>query len=420
MKWLKESAAAWPEKKFLGELTFGEAFSRVEEIAYRYALLGDRQVAFAPRNREEDALTLFSLLALGKEVLLLNPKLPETEIVSQMRKLHIYTRIFAGTPGLAMKGPAPVDWAPADDKVAVLMNTSGTTGDVKTIPITWGMISSHVAASAEALGVEENDCWLDELPIFHVSGLSILMRSLYNVTRVVFRDVDGSANMVSWVPTQLQEKLESLNPGKFRVILLGGTSLPERLIVRSFERGLRVYKTYGMTETFSQSVTFSIQDFPEKLESVGKPLPGVEVSFAEDREILLSSPMLMTGYLGREPLPGHEFATGDIGHLDADGFLYVEGRKSDLMISGGENIFPAEIENVAYQFAGVREAAVVAREDAKWGQVPVLYVVGDVDEEALLSFLREKLVVFKVPKIVVKLDGLPKNATGKILKKELK
>lgn len=315
------------------------------------------------------------------------------------------------------------------------MNTSATTGKFKSVPITWGMISNHVKASQKMLGLYEDDNWLIILPMFHVSGLSIIMRSLYNATSATIFDKfdenqllevvnSGKINMISLVPTILTRIADKLNGNNLRLILLGGEFIPQPLIQKCQELALPVYKTYGMTESFSQSVTFNILDFPDKTISVGRPLPGVKIEIRNPDlsgvgEIWLKSPMLMTAYLGQKPY-GAAFETGDIGYLDRDGFLYLLNRRKDIIISGGENIYPKEIEDLVYSLPEIKECAVVAKTDAKWGQVPILFVSGQISKEKLENFLTEKLAKYKRPQTIIFMDELPKNASGKILRKELK
>lgn len=189
------------------------------------------------------------------------------------------------------------------------------------------------------------------------------------------------------------------------------------------EIGLPVYKTYGMTETFSQSTTFNILEFPEKIDSVGKPLPGVKIFIKKpDKdgigEIWLKSPMLINGYMGRKVITGY-FNTKDIGYLDEEGFLYILNRRKDIIISGGENIYPKEIEDLLYQMQGINECAVVGQEDERWGYIPVLYIVSELPEEIVRNYLEGKLARYKVPKKILYRKELPKNASGKIVRKLL-
>ena len=319
------------------------------------------------------------------------------------------------------------------------MNTSATTGQFKSVPLRWGQIKAHVQASHEVLGKTEQDNWLMVLPLFHVSGLSILMRSLYNGTAItilpkydeaqVLKLIESEQiNMMSLVPTILTQLEPHITHHALRVILLGGEFIPMALIEACEKKSLPIYKTYGMTETFSQSVTFSVLEYPHKRESVGKPLPGMQVRIDNSDtdgvgEIHLTGPMVMTGYINKEPIDG-DFNTDDIGYIDEDGFVYILNRRKDLIISGGENIYPKELEDLVYTLPSVKECAVVPVFDAKWGQVPALFVAfhdgKSLPPEDILDFMTDSLAKYKIPKYVKVLTALPRNGIGKILRNELK
>ena len=327
-----------------------------------------------------------------------------------------------------------LNWNPSDEKVFCIINTSATTGKFKSVPVRWSQIETHVKASANVLGVEEDDNWLVVLPMFHVSGLSIILRTLYNGTRATIREKfseqvvlealeTDEVTMVSLVPTVLQRIVERIQAPTLRAILLGGEFIPMPLLQECVQRNLPVYKTYGMSETFAQSTTFSIQEYPNKLASVGYPLQGVTIEIRNPDEegvgeVWLSSPMLMKGYLNKEPIKG-AFNTDDIGYVDEDGFLFLLNRRKDIIISGGENIYPKEIEDVLYGMDGILECAVIPVSDPKWGQVPVLCVVTNRSEEDISQYLLSRLAKYKVPKRMIYFDALPKNSMGKILRQDL-
>ncbi|WP_127060995.1 o-succinylbenzoate--CoA ligase [Veillonella sp. 3627] len=339
-----------------------------------------------------------------------------------------------GDVGDFVDGNINLIWNPSDETVFCIINTSATTGKFKSVPVRWSQIEAHVKASAKVLGVEEEDNWLVVLPMFHVSGLSIILRTLYNGIRATIREkfseqvvLDAletkEVTMVSLVPTVLQRIVERIQSPTLRAILLGGEFIPMPLLQECVQRDLPVYKTYGMSETFAQSTTFSIREYPNKLASVGYPLEGVTIEIRNPDEqgvgeVWLSSPMLMKGYLNKEPIQG-AFNTDDIGYVDDDGFLYLLNRRKDIIISGGENIYPKEIEDVLYGMDGILECAVIPVSDPKWGQVPVLCVVTNCSEEDISQYLLSRLAKYKVPKRIVYYDALPKNSMGKILRQTL-
>ena len=479
MKWLYERAHTHRDKCFLKEFTYGDVLTLTIATAKRLAphLRGESRIALWAENSVSMAIHLFALSALGIETVLLNTNLTEREVTEQMESTGVQTLLMSEkmTQILrAQKGVCDIavtdvsrsshrqstavlqhlcfskdidfnpislkhsdenlEWDPSDEKVFCIINTSATTGKFKSVPVRWSQIEFHVKASAKVLGVEEDDNWLVVLPMFHVSGLSIILRTLYNGTRATIREkfseqvvLDAldteDVTIVSLVPTVLQRIVERIQAPALRAILLGGEFIPMPLLQECVQRNLPVYKTYGMSETFAQSTTFSVKDYPNKLASVGYPLEGVTIEIRNPDEegvgeVWLSSPMLMKGYLNKEPIKG-AFNTDDIGYIDEDGFLYLLNRRKDIIISGGENIYPKEIEDVLYGMDGILECAVIPVSDPKWGQVPVLCVVTNRSEEDISQYLLSRLAKYKVPKRMIYFDALPKNSMGKILRQDL-
>jgi len=443
MEWLKRNSELCPDKRFLNDLTFQQVFDRVVTLAGRLNSLIENtsRVAVYAENSPAAAVFILALLALKKEILLLNFNLTQAEITRQQKKLniqHIFSTdesfISFSTVDQTEPDTYTIEWQTDPGQIAVIMNTSATTGEFKSVPIRWRQISAHAEASARILGVTETDNWLLFLPLFHISGLSVLFRSLYNGTGVtIMRRFDESrvlelignkkVTMVSVVPTVLARIADKITTHSLRVILLGGEYIPGPLVRLCLGKKLPVYKTYGMTETTSQAATFCILDYPEKLASAGMPLPGTEIEIRNsdiDRagEIWIKSPMLVDGYLGQERIDGY-FNTDDIGYLDQDGFLYVLNRRKDLIISGGENIYPKEIEDILYQLPGVKECAVVGRPDEKWGQVPILYIAASITETEIHDYLATHLAKYKRPKKIIYMQRLPKNDSGKVMRKAL-
>ena len=481
MKWLYERAHTHRDRLFLNEYSYGDVFTLTIATAKRLAphLRGESRIALWAENSVSMAIHLFALSALGIETLLLNTNLTNREITEQMESTGVRTLLmsekmthilraqkvaddieitdvstyeyshnqvdrqylcFSTCIDTDFKAISPMhndenlDLNPSGEKVFCIINTSATTGKFKSVPVRWLQIEAHVKASANVLGVEEHDNWLVVLPMFHVSGLSIILRTLYNGTRATIREKfseqvvlealkTDEVTMVSLVPTVLQRIVERIQVPTLRAILLGGEFIPMPLLQECVQRNLPVYKTYGMSETFAQSTTFSIQEYPNKLASVGYPLQGVTIEIRNPDEegvgeVWLSSPMLMKGYLNKELIKG-AFNTDDIGYVDEDGFLYLLNRRKDIIISGGENIYPKEIEDILYGMDGIQECAVIPVSDPKWGQVPVLCVVTNCSKEDISQYLLSRLAKYKVPKRMIYFDALPKNSMGKILRQDL-
>ena len=458
MDWLRYGAEHYPNRICINEYTYNDIYRGVVHVARKLEPLQASRIAILSDNSVMMAIYVLATMVVHKELLLLNVHLKPKEIKNQLAQLDvttvlhsverreqlpnsISTIVFESLERILSDEEADdtFDWTFEDRDIAIIMNTSATTGQFKSVPLRWGQIRAHVQASKEVLGKTEQDNWLMILPLFHVSGLSILLRSLYNGTAVtilpkydkaqVLKLIESeNINMMSLVPTILTQLEPSIIHHNLRVILLGGEFIPMALIDACEKKSLPIYKTYGMTETFSQSVTFSVLDYPHKRDSVGKPLPGMQVRIDKPDadgvgEIHLTGPMVMTGYIDKEPIDG-DLNTDDIGYVDEDGFVYILNRRKDLIISGGENIYPKELEDLVYTLPSVKECAVVPVPDPKWGQVPALFVAFHDGEsmtaDEIVSFMTKSLAKYKVPKYVKILPALPRNGTGKIVRNELR
>lgn len=332
-----------------------------------------------------------------------------------------------------------------------IIYTSGTTGKPKGVILTYGNHWASAVGSSLNLGLRDDDCWLACMPMFHVGGLSLLMKNIMYGMRILLvpkYDADfihkalqtRGVTIISVVSKMLTDLLERLGegtyPSSFRCMLLGGGPAPKPLLETCVDKGIPVYQTYGMTETSSQICTLSADYMLTKVGSAGKPLfqcqlriekDGVVVPPFAEGEIVVKGPNVTGGYFNREDATRETIQngwlhTGDLGYLDEEGFLYVLDRRSDLIISGGENIYPAQIEEVLLSHPMVAEAGVVGMTDDKWGQVPAAFVVksGEITEEEILHFCEEKLAKYKVPKKACFLEELPRNASKKLLRRELR
>ena len=195
------------------------------------------------------------------------------------------------------------------------------------------------------------------------------------------------------------------------IVAVGGGPVPGPLLERARKAGLRVVQTWGMTETCSMATCERPRDADGA--TAGPPLSGFDV-VVEGGEVLVRGPAVMRGYLGGPPIEGRFFRTGDLGELDARGRLIVHARRGDLIVSGGENVYPAEVEAALLEHPAVREAAVLPASDERWGQVGLAYVVTTASDGELRDFLRTRLAKYKVPARFVRLRELPRNAAGKV------
>ena len=299
--------------------------------------------------------------------------------------------------------------APAGDDVALVMFTSGTSAEPKRVELTYGNVEASARGSARALGVTADDRWLCPLPLTHVGGLMILTRAVvcgfqalldppFDAGRVAARLNAGEATFVSLVPTQLKRCLDAglREPRELRAVVCGGAPLDPGLRARAEDAGVPVVDAYGLTETASQFVVD------------GLPLPGADVRI-EDEEIVVRGPMVAGG----------ELRTGDLGEW-RDERLRVLGRKGDLIITGGENVSPEEVEAVLMAHPAVSDAGVFGRPDPEWGQAVTAHVIGSATPDELDAWCRERLARFKVPKHIEIVRSLPRTTSGKLLRRSMR
>ena len=294
-------------------------------------------------------------------------------------------------------------------------------------------------ASAANLGWHDDDCWLLALPLARVGGLSIVTRCLIARRAVALMPAFDAAALPRWidehrvtllslVPTMLAQLLDrNANwrpPPRLRAVLLGGASASPKLLARATDRGIPLVITYGCTETCSQVVaTPYAQRFDPTSAGAGRPLAGAEVRVDGER-ILVRGAMCMSGYLGEAPLaPDDWFDTGDLGEFDAAGCLHLHARRTDLIVSGGENVYPAEVERMLEDCPCIEAAAVFGVPDETWGQIVAAVLVASAPyehaldaerENQLLQFLAGRLAVYKRPRRVVWARALPLAPSGKL------
>ncbi len=546
--WLARQAALSPGKLALiaGDVrwTFAELETRARRLAQELAHLGvgsgDR-VAVLCQNGVHLVTLIHALMKRGAVLVPFNVRLSVSELAWQVQdvkpRLFFYDAVHEQKATALLeqvfnlKGYpleqviAPMDSQPLrrvgqqessaageaeDDRdllkhldrnqVHCIIYTSGTTGKPKGAMLTYGNHWWSAIGSALNLGNLPEDRWLACVPLFHVSGLSILMRSvILGFPMVLLSGFDPVAvnraieeekvTIISVVSNMLQRMLEAQGerpyPSHLRCVLLGGGPAPRPLLEACAERGIPVVQTYGMTETASQVVTLPPHEALRKLGSAGKPLFPVELkieptgdgerdgaetggeaetdSVAEAKrgerreldvaakrvamtgrgeeeepaagmepgevgEILIRGPNVTAGYFERpeetaKAIRDGWLHTGDLGYLDEEGFLYVLDRRKDLIISGGENVYPAEVEAILVSHPAVAEAGVIGQPDERWGQVPVAFVRihegMSFDEQAIKVYCQERLASYKVPHRIYKMDELPYNASGKLVRRKL-
>ena len=375
---------------------------------------GDR-VALALAGQEL-VVALHGCLAIGAVAVPIDLRLREDE--QQARTAGAVTVVSEPLDG----APAPLRQAVALEEIATIMHTSGTAAAPRPVALSYDNWLWNAIGSALALGLDPQERWLCPMPLAHVGGLSVQLRSAIYATTVVLHDrFDTEAvlgalmdparavTLVSLVPTMLARLLDAglREPPTLRWALLGGGPIAPALLVAARAAGVNVAPSYGMTEACSQIATN------------GLALLGTELRIADDGEILVRGPNVARVALGEDGW----LHTGDLGAADRSGRLTITGRKADRIVSGGENIAPAEVEAVLLEHPAVADAAVVGVPDPEWGEAVAAYVVLRAgmasDGEALRAHCARKLAGFKVPKAIRLVSGLPRGETGKLRRRDL-
>jgi O-succinylbenzoic acid--CoA ligase len=436
--WLAQRAQTCPDRPAViadgRTLDFAELESEAVATARRLAAKGVRRdslVALTMPAGVEYAVALHALMKLGAVICPLDSRLGPEEL----------DRAMAGErPALTIASPEDLEGPEADmpllgvhdlDTTCTRILTSGTAGSPRPIPLTYGNHLWSAVGSAFNLGVDPGDRWLCCAPVSHVSGLTILFRSaIYGTTAVVHDgfDVDRVAEslerdgitIVSLVTTMLTRLLDAgAAIERPRAILVGGGPVPDEVLSEALGLGATVVQTYGLTEACSQVTTLSPSEAELKRGSAGRPLLTTHVRIDGD-EILVQGPTVAPGAADQDGW----LHTGDCGRIDAEGFLWVEGRRDDMIVTGGENVAPEEVEEVLGAHPDVAEAAVIGRPDPDWQNAVVAVVVavnGTMpDPEELRSWCSSRLAAFKVPKRIELVDQLPRTGSGKLQRAALR
>ena len=401
-------------------------------------------VAWLGHNSWHMLATLVACQRLGAVLLPLNGRLAAAELARIVR--HAGAGHLMGTPELeplahAVRATAPLQPGPAAGVVPgdlLLVYTSGTTGQPKGAMHTAAAMQANALAAIAAQGLDAGTRVLSVLPLFHVGGLCIqTLPALAVGARVLLHArFDAAAwfdAVEQWrpttsllVPAVMKALIEHPRwPGadlsSLRFVNSGSQIVPLSLIMAFHARGVPVAQVYGATETGPVSIVLRPDEALAHPGMAGRPALGVQVRLADDGEILLKAPNLMRTY-HRSTESGFDaegwFHSGDLARQHADGFYEVVGRSKELIISGGENIHPVEIETLVAACAGVAECAVVGLPDARWGEVPVLAVVPRagqaVDTARLLATLDGRIARFKLPHRIFVVESLPRTALGKL------
>jgi len=491
MDFLSPRAHATPHRAALiwgkRALTYRQLDAWVAALAQRLTregvTAGTRVAALLPKEPAAVA-AIHAVARLGAVLVPLNLRLTTDEMSAQIahsQATHILTTQTAAKQARAVAGERAVIEIANEEAIALegntgketnaaiphsqfaiphapfaILFTSGTTGHAKAAVLTTANFYWSAVASAFRLGVLPDDRWLLTLPLYHVGGLSILLRSALYGTAVVLPEsntpldskwlyevlIRQRVTLVSLVPTQLHRLLHAVKtppPRHLRTVLLGGAAAPADLLHEALARGYPVALTYGLTEAASQVATAAPADVRRNPGSAGRPLLYTRVRVVDEAgqdfpphaigEIIVSGPTVFAGYdrdtaATRAALRDGWLHTHDMGYLDDEGNLWVVNRRDDLIVTGGENVYPAEVEAVLRQHPAVANACVVGLDDAEWGQRVAAAVVlrsnAHTTPAALEAFCRQHLAGYKVPRLIRLMPDFPRTASGKVQRARVK
>ncbi|MBA2545971.1 MAG: o-succinylbenzoate--CoA ligase [Solirubrobacterales bacterium] len=436
--WLAQRAETCPDRIAVatadGSIDYAALEAEATSLARRLAAKGvrrDSTVAISMQPGIDYVAAMHALMKLGATAFPLDPRLSPDERAAALG---------AQIPALVVESADDLAGHEADlpllgeldlDAPFTKVLTSGTSGSARAIEHSYGNHLWSAVGSAFNLGVDPGDRWLCCVPLFHVSGVSILLRSaIYGTTAVVHDgfDLDRVAEsleedgitIVSLVTTMLTRLIDAgAAIERPRAILVGGGPVPDEIIEEALGLGATVVQTYGLTEASSQVTTLAPEDSHRKRGSAGRPLLTTHVRI-QDGEILVQGPTVAPASLADDGW----LHTGDSGHIDPDGFLWVEGRLDDVIVTGGENVAPAEVEEVLSAHPDVLEAAVIGRPDPDWQNAVVAVLVAngaaEPDRDSLRSWCSARLAPYKVPKRFELVAELPRTASGKLRRGELR
>jgi O-succinylbenzoic acid--CoA ligase len=470
--WLFTRAETTPQKIALmtgGQtFTYAELHRMVSALAKQWQddIPAKSRVGILAENSLEYVCAIFALMRLDAVIVPLNTRLTADELHWQIEHVGcLWVLVTQQTESMLADFESKrvislsdltqngLDNRPVRlDDALVIVHTSGTSGYPKGAVLTYGNVFYSAMSSAYRLGHLSDDVWLCTLPLFHVGGLSILIRAcLYGITvdlrdKFTVEDINhalthGGISIVSLVPTMLYRlldaKTESWSKG-LRLVLLGGAAADERLIQRCKAQHIPLATTYGLTEAASQVATALPDTALTKVGTVGRPVMFTQIRVVDEHgnnqptgvygEIIVKGLTVMQGYdhqpdTTENTLRDGWLYTGDMGYLDEDGDLFIVQRRNDLIVTGGENVYPAEVEAVLNSHPAVKESVVIGLPSLEWGQQVAaavqLHPNHTITADELIAYSRGQLAGYKQPRKIRFVDHFPQTASGKIQRQAL-
>ena len=473
----EKTAVFWDEKEFTYATLRSQSSTVAEELTQKFGIKPGDRVGLWLKNRPEFIPALFGILSTGAVVVPINNFLKPDEVTYILADAGIdvfitdaelgahFLTLSVARPTLRMLNIEEIVsklptsnfqllTSRTESDLAVIIYTSGTTGQPKGAMLSHGNLLHNVASCRIVLDTIESDRYAVLLPMFHsymltvgillplLNGASIVLIKSLNQPQQMLREMyQRQATCLPAIPPFYRTLANANLPGKlpFRLCVSGAAPLPVQ-VLKDFEarHQIPIIEGYGLSEA-APVVTKNPFRGIRKPGSIGLPIPNVEVSIQsgegkvlganETGELCVRGGNVMLGYWNKpdetaKAMRGDWLLTGDIGHRDDDGYYYITDRKKDMLLVNGINVYPREVEEIIYQFPGVKEVAVIGIPDARKGEQPLAFIAAaegvTLDEKALIQFLRQKLADYKVPRRIVIVSALPRNATGKILKTALR
>lgn len=323
---------------------------------------------------------------------------------------------------------------------AVVIFTSGATGEPKGVVHSFDSLANSILNGAEILNHNVADKWLASLPFYHIGGFQILCRALSNGCEIILpEDLEIESlkksieefhpTHISLVSTQLFRLLDSKIKiyDSLKITLIGGGFCEDELIIKAYNKGWKPYRVYGSSETASFVTAANAEEIKCKPGTVGKPIKNVNVKTSLENEIIISTDSLFKEYLNYPDetklkiIDGFYFS-GDLGFIDDLGYLFIEARRTDLIVTGGENVNPIEVESALRSFKEIKEVCVFPLIDSQWGQIVAAAIVlaNDLTEEKIKNELKKRLASFKIPKKFFFIDDIPKTSLGKFEREKIR
>ncbi|MCS4485276.1 o-succinylbenzoate--CoA ligase [Staphylococcus americanisciuri] len=437
-----------------GQWTFQQLFDLAQEYGVKLVSLNQGRIGLLVDNSIEAIALIHGAWLFNIEIALINNRLTDIEIIKQMQSIGVSTiiatekyrqRLASSSIATRFSCLTVSDILMIDEyrnlpdfqeaAIASIMFTSGTTGSQKAVPQSFANHKASAEGCFIHLGFDEHTRWLAVLPIYHISGLSIVIRSvLYGFTVYLMENFDEQQVMhavqykglthMSLVPLTMKRLMRAglTAPYQLEKILLGGAKLEQDFVELALSYQLPIYNSFGMTETCSQFLTASPEMLAENPEAVGYMNDQLVISHTNQDghgELCVRGDNVMRGYLYPQGLTDTFdekgfFKTGDIASVDVHGFVVIHDRRKDLIISGGENIYPNEIERVAKRHPDVSDAMCVGVKDDYWGQRPLLYLIAEHEIQDMDVFLAQSLAKYKLPQEILYVESLPYTSTGKL------